>query len=137
MTTIPVGARSALVTLLGWMFSVLGALGALSVAGWTALRGSPPAIMLAVLICLLVVALGVGLLRRADWARRLFIALLTLGIAGHMLGLWALWPQLPQVIGLSPALAGALGVSGASAVCALMVWAIGRLMSRRVRLEFV
>lgn len=137
MTTIPVGARSALLTLLGWVFSVCGALGTLSVAGWSVARDSPLRLALAVAVCLLLVAMGVGLLRRDDWARRLFIGLLLAALAAQALGWWAWWAQLQTMLGLPAAAAGVLSALAFVGLGAAVVWAIRRLMSRRVRLEFV
>jgi hypothetical protein len=132
MTRIPVGAPSRSVTVLGWTFTALGAMvpAALVLPG---LRMSAWVVAgIAVLATLLAVA-GVGLLRRLDWARRTFVALLGGTVGLLALALWPQWQWLRTAASIEVPLAALLGSLALSAV---LVWAIRRLVSPRVRREF-
>jgi hypothetical protein len=132
MTRIPVGAPSRSVTALGWTFTALGTmvpvalvLPDLRMPGWAVAA-------IAVLATLFAVA-GVGLLQRLDWARRTFIALL--GGAVGLLGL-ALWPQWQWLRTAASIEIPLVALLGSLALSAVLVWAIRRLVSPRVRREF-
>ena len=132
MTRIPVGAPSRSVTVLGWAFTALGAmvpaalvLPDLRMSAWFVAG-------IAVLAMLFAVA-GVGLLRRLDWARRTFIALLGGTVGLLALALWPQWQWLRTAASIEVPLAALLGSLALSAV---LVWAIRRLVSPRVRREF-
>ena len=174
--TFNIGARSPIVSAIGWLaigFAALATASALASpfglgAALTALRpiaarapqlsawlaGHLPWLLggLGVLAVAVLVS-AVGLLRRREWARRVFIALLALTVAGHVAGIWL---QHQIVHGLFesalrqvPLPASAAGVFGGFALaaqgmgllvtlggCALLVWVIVRLMSDGVRQEF-
>jgi hypothetical protein len=108
--TYSVGARSRLVTVVAWMFILLGTLAtawaalqqasALSSAPSLAMAGAPwlagdaraaylPWVATAALaLAVATLTSAVGLLLRLDWARRAFIGVLALAIAANLLGLW-------------------------------------------------
>jgi len=174
--TFNVGARSRFVNFTAWMFILLTALGCISgvignatqAAGTAALPGdvaslpwltgllrhylpavlgSGLALSLATLVC------AIGLLRRVEWARRVFIGLLAVAIGVNLAGLW-LQQEFMQML-VDPALrqaplpqqaASVLGgvvtaarlMAGAMTLAAslFMGWVIGRLMSPAIRQEF-
>jgi hypothetical protein len=110
--TYTVGARSRFVTLVAWMFLLIGVLGIVSGVVEQATQGAwalglaqrDPALLPPLTRALLrflpaVIASGVvlsgamavcalGLLQRLEWARRAFIALLAVTIAMNLAGLW-------------------------------------------------
>ncbi|MBD8900480.1 hypothetical protein [Rhodanobacter sp. DHG33] len=95
---------------------------------------------------------AIGLLRRKEWARRLFIGLMGLAIAYHLLGLvWQWWfmgsmetimhtPNMPAdaeaMMHGFMRVAQVFGMLMALVFCALFGWIIHRLRSARVRDEF-
>lgn len=132
MTRIPVGAPSRSVTALGWFFTALGAMVPVTLA-LPELRLSAWMVAgLAVLATWCTVS-GVGLVQRLDWARRAFIGLLGSAVAVQLGALWPQWQWLRTAASIEMPLFALL----ASVACiAATVWAIGRLLSPRVRREF-
>ncbi len=151
--TFNVGARSLFVTAIAWMTMVLGVgmvagLGSGLLAPWPWAASTVAALSLAAVIA------AAGLLMRLDWARRVFIALLVLVIAAHLPGLWLQYQVVQHLVGdglrgagpVSPAVEhlfslvvmASLGMAAAltSAACALLAWAVRRLMSPSIRQEF-
>jgi len=134
--------------------------------GWQLSGGQPLPLLTGLLIAYLpwfvsaglvlslaTLASAIGLLLRLEWARRVFIALLVLAIVANLLGLWfqhevvqsvvdstlRRTPLPPPVLGVfggfvtaARALAGVITLTG----CAMLVWIIGRLMSKPIRQEF-
>ena len=99
-------------------------------------------------------ASAIGLLLRLEWARRIFIGLLGAAIVFNLLGLWLqhevvqsvvqatltrapLPPQAADVFGGFVTAARAMALVMTLGACALLGWIIRRLMSPRVRQEFV
>ena len=103
-------------------------------------------------ISALLLAASIGLLRRRDWARKLFIAFMALGIVYNIAGLafqFAFYADMaPMQIppNAPPDIAASVGammtvmkiVSAAMALtfCVLFGWIIKRLVSEQVRQEF-
>jgi len=175
--TYSVGARSRFVTFTAWMFILLtvcfcasGLIQNATQAAWTpALPGDAaplpwltglmrrylPAVIssgLALSIATLVCA--IGLLRRVEWARRVFIGLLGVAIAVNLAGLWlqqeymqmlvssalrqaALPQQAADVFGGFVTAARVMAVLVTLGTCGVFGWVIQRLMSASVRQEFV
>jgi hypothetical protein len=173
--TFNVGSRSRFVNLVAWLAILLGAFAcAWAViqnadhSSWASaqaardglpwlsgllLRYLPWVFSCAVALSLATLVCAIGLLRRVEWARRLFIGLLAVAIAVVLGGVW-LQQELAQVVvddtlrhaALSQrtaelfggmviatrALAGALSVMAGLALAAV----IRRLMSSAVRQEF-
>jgi hypothetical protein len=107
---------------------------------------------LIVAVALLVAA--VGLLMRYEWARRAFIGLVVVAIAANLASLWLQHEFVQSLVDATmrdtPLPIGALGVFGGFATaaqvlsgvitlvaCGLLGWVIRRLMSPKVRQEFV
>lgn len=99
------------------------------------------------LISMLVLIAAVGLLKRFNWARWLFIVMLVLLILWGLGTTVALWQAVPYAstgaaAAYDPALAGAsaptlwLGSGLMLLLCAALGWLIWRLCSARVRAEF-
>jgi hypothetical protein len=176
--TIQVGGRSLLVTLTAWVFIVLGALASASalvqnavvaslvpgmhvsgdtqplplLTGW--LIGYLPWVVGAGLVMsLATLASAIGLLVRLDWARRVFIGVLTLAIVANLAGLWLQQEMVQSVVSATltraPIPPQALGVFGGFVTaarvmailftlgaCTILAWIIRSLMSPRVRQEF-
>jgi hypothetical protein len=132
MTRIPVGAPSRSVTALGWTFTALGAMVPVALV-LPELRLSAWAVAAIAVLATLFAVSGVGLLQRMDWARRTFIALL--GGAVGLLGL-ALWPQWQWLRTAASIEIPMVALLGSLALSAVLVWAIRRLVSPRVRREF-
>ena len=176
--TIQVGGRSLLVTLTAWVFIVLGALASASalvqnavvaslgpgmhvsgdtqplplLTGW--LMGYLPWVVGAGLVMsLATLASAIGLLLRLDWARRVFIGVLTLAIVANLAGLWLQQEMVQSVVSATltraPIPPQALGVFGGFVTaarvmaivftlgaCTMLAWIIRSLMSPRVRQEF-
>ncbi len=103
-------------------------------------------------VALLVAA--VGLLMRLEWARRAFIGLVVVAIAANLASLWLQHEFVQSLVDATlrdtPLPLGAVGVFGGFAMaakvmsgaltlfaCALLGWIIRRLMSPKVRQEFV
>lgn len=97
-------------------------------------------------VALLVAA--VGLLMRLEWARRAFILLLGVAIAAQLASLWLQHRFVQSLVGAAVPAAGALPGGAATAAtlltgalallaCGLLGWVIARLMSAKVRREFV
>ena len=176
--TIQVGGRSLLVTLTAWVFIVLGALTSVSalvqnavvaslvpgmhvsgdshplplLTGW--LMGYLPWVVGAgFVMSLATLASAIGLLVRLDWARRVFIGVLTLAIVANLAGLWLQQEVVQSVVSATltsaPIPPQALGVFGGFVTaarvmailftlgaCTMFGWIIRSLMSPRVRQEF-
>jgi hypothetical protein len=176
--TIQVGGRSLLVTLTAWVFIVLGALASVSalvqnavvaslvpgmhvsgdshplplLTGW--LMGYLPWVVGAgFVMSLATLASAIGLLVRLDWARRVFIGVLTLAIVANLAGLWLQQEVVQSVVSATltsaPIPPQALGVFGGFVTaarvmailftlgaCTMFGWIIRSLMSPRVRQEF-
>lgn len=176
--TIQVGGRSLLVTLTAWVFIVLGVLASASalvqnavvaslvpgmhvsgdtqplplLTGW--LIGYLPWVVGAGLaMSLATLASAIGLLVRLDWARRVFIGVLTLAIVANLAGLWLQQEVVQSVVSATltraPIPPQALGVFGGFVTaarvmaivftlgaCTMLAWIIRSLMSPRVRQEF-
>ncbi len=103
-------------------------------------------------VALLVAA--VGLLMRLEWARRAFIGLVVVAIAANLASLWLQHEFVQSLVDATlrdtPLPMGAVGVFGGFATAAkvlsgvvtlgasgLLAWVIRRLMSPKVRQEFV
>lgn len=173
--TLNVGSRSLFVTVTAWAAIVLAALVSAvaglqqaemnsslpqwqqqlnrTLAGWL-LDYLPWVMGATAVLALLMAAAAVGLLLRADWARRVFIVLAALAIAVQAIGLWlqhevmqalvvrtlgrgGLPAEAADTFGGLAAAAQVLGVLVWLAACALLVWVIRGLMSEPVRQEFV
>jgi len=170
--TYNVGSRSRFVTFIGWLFVLLGAAAcewaviqnaahsswAVQLAGEKGLAGLllrylPWAFSCAIALSLAIVVCAFGLLRRVEWARRVFIGLLMVAIGVDLASLW-LQQELVHLL-VDPALHGltlsqqaaevfggmltAVRVSaGAVTLVASLALAaiIRRLMSPAVRQEF-
>lgn len=132
MTRIPVGAPSRSVTALGWTFTALGAMVPVALV-LPELRLSAWAVAAIAMLATLFAVSGVGLLQRMDWARRTFIALLGGTVLLLALALWPQWQWLRTAASIEIPLVALLGSLALSAV---LVWAIRRLVSPRVRREF-
>ena len=109
------------------------------------------------LMSLATLASAIGLLLRLDWARRAFIGVLVVAIVANLMGLWlqhevvqsvvtqtlgssvgaAVPAQLLGVFGGFVTAAQVMAVLVTLGACAFLAWIIGRLMSARVRQEFV
>jgi len=177
--TINVGARSFLVTAIAWVFIAFGVLASgsallqnanlaslLPSLQSNAVHGKLPwltGLLMAYLpwtvgvvlaLSMATLASAVGLLFRLDWARRAFIGLLVVAIAGNVAGLWLQHELVQSVVSATlngaPMPEQARGVFGGfvtaarvmAAVmtllaCALLGWIIRALMSPAVRQEFV
>lgn len=178
-----VGARSRLVTALGCLALLVallsglaGVVGLLQAAGWwTEGEGRvAPALAshrleagaLGLLLALGTVVVAVGLIRRLEWARRVFVAILLatllLQLGGLLLQqavlLWATWAgaaaPAPAALGdwgaVTPGLWARLALGFAQlgaatqaamalaslALCALLAWLVWRLQQPLVRQEF-
>lgn len=167
--TFTVGARSLFVTLTAWAFMALGLLGAAAALlqgaalGGLLLSLEPPLqpwlaaalpwalrAVLALSLALAVSAAGLGL--RHEGARRVFIGLLVLMLAGNLAGLalqqWLLQAlaqhtlSTPLPVQAAGLVGGLLTATRAMALvvtlggCALLGWILRRLMSPAVRQEF-
>ncbi|MFC5490282.1 hypothetical protein [Dokdonella soli] len=102
------------------------------------------------MVSTLTLAAAIGLLRRHEWARRVFIALLGLGIAWQLAGLVMQFLMMPAFLApLAQAPDGfakdframTVAILAFSAImalgfCVLFGWLIKRLMSTAVRAEF-
>src|SRR5881296_1441145 len=183
MTAIPVAsARSTFVTVVGWLFLLLGALATLgSLTGVLVLAATPAATIDAIvshvaqdsasthllpgffrvilhhpyLVSLMrlvwwaaVVIVSIGVLRRKEWARRSFVAVLGIAIVGVIItlvvglsigmSLAALIAsrtptrQVPAGMGTGFALASFLEIG----VAALLLWLLFKFRSASVREEF-
>ncbi len=107
--TYNVGARSRFVNFIAWMFILLGAFACEwaviqnATQSWTALAADPAALpglagflvrhatwvfSTAIALSLATTVCAVGLLRRVEWARRVFIGLLMVAIVADLAGLW-------------------------------------------------
>ena len=106
------------------------------------------------LVSLATLASAIGLLLRLDWARQSFIVLLGLALVAQLLSLWLQHEGLQLVMDrtlrqavLPPAVQGLAGEVATVArvmaplvtlaACAVLSWIMRRLMSSRVRREFV
>jgi hypothetical protein len=170
--TYNVGARSRFVTFVAWLFILLGAFAcewaviqnathtswAAQLAGEKGLTGLlcrslPWVFSVAIALSLAMVVGAFGLLRRVEWARRVFIALLVLAIGVDLGSLWlqqefvrllvdpalhgaTLSQQASELFGgmvtATRLLAGAITLAAGLALVAI----IRRLMSPSVRQEF-
>lgn len=106
------------------------------------------------LISVALLVAAVGLLMRHEWARRAFIGLVVVAIAANLASLWLQHEFVQSLVDAtlreSPLPYAALGVFGGLATaakllsgvltlvaCAGLAWVIRRLMSPKVRQEFV
>ena len=103
-------------------------------------------------LCFLLVSVtalvaAIGLLKRKNWARLAFIALMSLGVVWNVAGLavqFSLLEQMPELSGQAvPAEFAAMmrimqvvSVVMVLAFCALFVWLIRKLLSAPIRAEF-
>jgi len=176
--TIQVGGRSLLVTATAWVFIVLGALAGASALVQNAVVASlvpgmhvsgdahplplltgllmgylPWVVGAGLVMSLATLASAIGLLVRLDWARRVFIGVLTLAILANLAGLWLQQEVVQSVVSATltsaPIPPQALGVFGGFVTaarvmailftlgaCTMLAWIIHSLMSPRVRQEF-
>lgn len=176
--TINVGARSLFVTATAWVFIVLGLLTSAStliqnahvVSLMPSLQGSPdsqalpflsgllmaylPGVLVAGLaMSLATLASAIGLLLRLDWARRVFIGMLTMAIVVNLAGLWlqhevvqsvvtstltraTLPAQVLDVFGSFVTAARVMAALVTLGACMVLTWIIRSLMSPMVRQEF-
>lgn len=172
--TYNVGSRSRFVTFIAWMFILLSAFACEwaviqnATQAWTALpaeqaglpwlsglllRYMPWVFTSAIALSLATMACAIGVLRRFEWARRVFIALLVVAVGVDLGGLWlqqefmhrvvdsalreATLPQSAAELFGGMALAARLlaGVITLAASAGLIV-IIRQLMSQSVRQEF-
>lgn len=106
------------------------------------------------MISVVLLVAAVGLLMRLEWARRAFIGLVVVAIAANLASLWLQHEFVQSLVDAtlreSPLPYHALGVFGGFATaakvlagavtvmaCAGLAWVIRRLMSPKVRQEFV
>lgn len=104
--------------------------------------------------CVVTLVSAIGLLRRKNWARLVFIALLALGIVWNLSGLWLQQQMMasfskpppahdPRMADFQAGFETMMTVmrfamaTFAIAISALFAWIIKRLVSRPVRTEFV
>lgn len=170
---------SSFVSVLAWVFIALSSLATLvallqNLMVWLLLHGSmqetmrdPPAegmpafatfalrhmdlfFLAFLLVSATTLAASIGLLRRREWARRLFIGLMLLAAAWQLVGLalqFALMPPFAQLPPQAPADFAAdfrtmsiamiaFGSVIGLAFCALFLWIAWRLASAAVRAEF-
>ena len=108
--TYNVGSRSRFVNFIAWMFILLAAFACewaviqnATQSSWSALAGDQSSLpwltgllmrhvtwvyLSAIALSLAMIVCAVGLLRRIEWARRVFIGLLMVAIAVDLAGLW-------------------------------------------------
>ena len=107
--TYNVGSRSRFVNFIAWMFILLGAFACEwaviqnATQSWTTLAADPATLpgltgflvrhapwvfSAAIALSLATMVCAVGLLRRMEWARRVFIGLLMVAIVADLAGLW-------------------------------------------------
>jgi len=176
--TFNIGARSLFVTITAWVAIMLSALASASALVQNALVASivplpaasanlpalpllthlllgylPWVVGTGLLMSLAMLASAIGLLLRIDWARRVFIGVLTVAIVANLLGLWLQHEVVESVVSstlsgtpMPPEAAGVFGgfVTAARVmavlvtlgICAIFGWVIRRLMSASVRQEF-
>ena len=171
--TYNVGSRSRFVNFVAWMFILLAAFACewaviqnATQASWSALAGDQSSLpwltgllmrhvtwvyLSAIALSLAMIVCAVGLLRRIEWARRVFIGLLMVAIGVDLAGLWlqqefmhllvdSALRQAPQpaadlfggVVTIARVLAGFVTLVASVA----LVGIIRRLMSPSVRQEF-
>jgi hypothetical protein len=152
--TFTVGSRSWFVNTAAWLIIGLAAvLAVAALSAWGLGTGAPHPWLLAVTFTAVPAAVSaVGLLQRLDWARRLFIGMLSLTAAVGVAGLWwqlgalaaalraaqpagdtaALWQRLLA----TDTSAGVLAALITLALAAVCVWVVRRLRSPMVRQEF-
>jgi hypothetical protein len=111
------------------------------------LRCLPWAIGVGMILSVALLVAAVGLQMRLEWARRAFIGLVGVAIAANLASLWlqhefvqsmvdAAWAQPAlrfQALGLSRLVSGVATI----VACGVLAWVIRRLMSPKVRQEFV
>lgn len=114
----------------------------------------PWAIGAGLLISVALLVAAVGLLMRLEWARRAFIGLVVVAIMANLASLWLQHEFVQSLVDSTmrdtPLPTGALGVFGGFALAAkllsaavtlfasgVLAWVIRRLMSPKVRQEFV
>lgn len=176
--TFNVGHRSRFVTVTAWVFALLGLLATASALVQTAMVNSIPAqlalagtpwpqpgltrwvlgylpwlVGLALISALATVAAAVGLMRRLEWARRVFIVLLAAAIVVNLGGLWLqqevmlslvqvtlsqtlLSPLAADVFGGFVTAARALAMLVTLAACGVLGWIAWHLTRPLVRQEF-
>ena len=176
--TFNVGSRSLFVSVTAWVFIVLGAAASVSTLVQNAALASllpgfqmtvdarslplltgllvahlPWVAGVGLVLSVATLAAAVGLLLRLEWARRVFVVLSVLAIAGNVAGLWLQQELLQSLIDATLSRTvlprEAVGVFGGFATaarvsavvvslgaCALLGWIIRRLSSQGVRQEF-
>lgn len=170
--TFNVGSRSLFVTAVAWVAIVLASVAVLSavlrhaaadsvLASLPAPRGLAEVLAIylpwvmgaGALLSIATLAAAIGLLRRLDWARRVFIGLLLLAIAANLAGLWLqhelvqtvvqgalsrtpLPAPVSDVFGGFVTASRVMGAVVTLGLCGLMGWIVHRLMSAAVRQEF-
>jgi hypothetical protein len=170
--TFNVGSRSMFVTAVAWVFILLAIAAVLSAllrhAAADSVLASLPApqgvarVLAAYLpwvmgagafLSIATLAAAIGLLKRLDWARRVFIGLLLVAIAANLAGLWLqhelvqtvvesalsrtpLPAPVSDVFGGFVTASRVMGVVVTLGICGLMGWIVHRLMSAAVRQEF-
>jgi hypothetical protein len=101
-------------------------------------------------LSVLTLVAGIGLLRRRNWARIYFIAMLAFGIFLQLTGVWiqrqmmavvppafeTLPPQFAAEFELAQRLASVGAIVFTVLICVLSGWLIKRLLSRAIRVEF-
>ena len=174
------GNHSSFVTVLAWIFIVLSGFAAMisllqNIMVWTMFNqpeianamatpppGSPPFMafmtsyfrwffLLFLLVTVATLVSSIGLLKRLNWARLVFIGLLVLGIAWNLLGLlgqfammtfmrgqFAAMPKSPDMPDFQVFMTAMMAVTAIFAVgfSVLFGWIAKRLMSPRIRAEF-
>jgi hypothetical protein len=173
--TYNVGSRSRFVTFIAWVFIVLAAIACewaviqnATQSSWPALAGDQGSLpwltglllrhatwvfLAAIALSLATMVCAVGLLRRIEWARRVFIGLLMVAIVVDLSGLWlqqefmhllvdsalrqaTLTPSAADVFGGVVTTARVLAGFITLAASLALVGIIRRLMSPSVRQEF-
>jgi hypothetical protein len=176
--TINVGARSLFVTATAWVFIVLG----LMATAWALVQNAQVASLMpgltagadrqalppltgwllaylpwvaaaGLVLSLATLASAIGLLLRLNWARCVFIGVLSVAIAANLAGLWlqhevvqsvvtstltraTIPPQVLDVFGGFVTAARVMAVLVTLGGCAVLAWIIRSLMSPGVRQEF-
>lgn len=116
-------------------------------AGGLLLESLPWVVGVGLMASVALLVAAVGLLMRLEWARRAFILLLGVAIGAQLASLWLQHRFMQSLVGAAVpagalpggAVTAAALLTGALALlaCGLLGWVIARLMSAKVRREFV
>jgi hypothetical protein len=149
------GYRSLFVTLTAWAAIVLAAVAcAVGAIQQASLAYLPWVTGAGLILAVALLVAAVGLLMRHEWARRAFIGLVVVAIAANLASLWLQHEFVQSLVDatmrdnrLPIAAVGVFGGFATAAkvlsgvvtlvACGLLAWVIRRLMSPKVRQEFV